>query len=469
MATLQELNATINKHSRATDFAKHFATTNASRKNILTALGLGHEKTLTEAFDDVKGEKSKYADIMQADANLSCGLINLVNEAFTATVDEAERLQNEGRGKGLPERVSMMVRDFLTRANGDADIMNKIAALVTSNDTVRSLLDELEKDGVAKDEVEGMAINTLLVVAMKRIIADGFNWVAPTAVDQNGNPVDVEIITEGAAHSADESNPDPNQPEQTTTGDGSNAAENVTGNNDTPDHQESCTALIIKDIKNAKNSEELLEGIKKLLNGAGDAALENDLINILKQYASTIVNDMISGFGAVVPDSDTVRADENYRYAKNVILGLFPHNWNSSVDVDRFVDTVALQFVNAGLDPEMGYDECCVVLTTYAVLIYRFIAMTGDNTQDIVDGYRMALCIADTAAKGDFDPKKMARIVYFRVNDVEELMKRVNRQIEQPWQRTHGTFDVMISGLWASSAKDLLENGMALIKKAMAA
>ena len=463
MTTLKDLNATINKTNRSKEFGKHFAEYKASTKNILAALGAGHEKTLTKGFD------KKFENLLVADDTIREQLINIVTESFTATVDESERLIAEGSGMNLPERVGLLVREFTTRANANAEVMRFIANLVTNNDEVQKFLYTLEKDGVEKNDLDGLGINLLLMIAMKYIITAGYNYVAPTATDENGNPVDVEVISTGAAaHTADDSNREEKKPEsasepETATGDSAD-------NNPAGEESKECRALaIVKLLKNAQTGKDFLNNAKTLLVEVGDTA-SPDMINMvataLRPYSVCVVNELIDGFSGSIAEVD--ETNENYDYAKNVILGMMPHNWETQVKAEDAISALSAGFASLGIDLDAEFDKGCVMITAYAMIVYRLISMTGSNDADVVNGYKMVMGLIDLSTNElSFDA--MLKMVTSNMTDFETLMKRVNKQIERPWERKHGLFDVTISGLWESSAKTVLETGLATIKKAMAA
>lgn len=463
MTTLKDLNATINKTNRSKEFGKHFAEYKASTKNILAALGAGHEKTLTKGFD------KKFENLLVADNTIREQLINIVTESFTATVDESERLIAEGSGMNLPERVGLLVREFTTRANANAEVMGFVANLVTNNDEVQKFLYTLEKDGVEKNDLDGFGINLLLMIAMKYIITAGYNYVVPTATDEAGNPVDVEVVSTGAAaHTADDGNQGEKKPEsapeqETATGD--SAANNPAG-----EESKECRALaIVKLLKNAQTGKDFLNNVKTLLVEVGDTA-SPDMINMvataLRPYSVSVVNELIDGFSGSIAEVD--ETNENYDYAKNVILGMMPHNWETQVKAEDAISALSAGFASLGIDLDAEFDKGCVMITAYAMIVYRLISMTGSNDADVVNGYKMVMGLIDLSTNElSFDA--MLKMVTSNMADFETLMKRVNKQIERPWERKHGLFDVTISGLWESSAKTVLETGLATIKKAMAA
>lgn len=464
MTTLKDLNATINKTNRSKEFGKHFAEYKASIKNILAALGAGHEKTLTKGFD------KKFENLLVADDAIREQLISIVTESFAATVDESERLIAEGSGMNLPERVGLLVREFTTRVNANAEVMGFVANLVTNNDEVQKFLYTLEKDGVEKNDLDGLGINLLLMIAMKYIITAGYNYVAPTATDENGNPVDAEVTSTGAAaHTADDNDQEaqkkPDSAPESKTGTGDSA-----DNNPAEEESKECRALaIVERLKNAQTGKDFLNNVKTLLTEVGDTA-SPDMIKMaataLRPYSVCVVNELVDGFSGSIAEVD--ETNENYDYAKNVILGMMPHNWETQVKAEEAISALSAGFASLGIDLDAEFDKGCVMITAYAMIVYRLISMTGSNDADVVNGYKMVMGLIDLSTNElSFDA--MLKMVTSNMADFEALMKRVNKQIERPWERKHGLFDVTISGLWESSAKTVLETGLETIKKAMAA
>ena len=225
----------------------------------------------------------------------------------------------------------------------------------------------------------------------------------------------------------------------------------------------------MKLLKNAQTGKDFLNNAKTLLVEVGDTA-SPDMINMvataLRPYSVCVVNELIDGFsGSIAKVNET---NENYDYAKNVILGMMPHNWETQVRAEDAISALSAGFASLGIDLDAEFDKGCVMITAYAMIVYRLISMTGSNDADVVNGYKMVMGLIDLSTNElSFDA--MLKMVTSNMADFEALMKRVNKQIERPWERKHGLFDVTISGLWESSAKTVLETGLETIKKAMAA